>query len=293
MNQPFVGFYSAPLRSFLALVDDKTLRAFIGLAAHTDARGICFPGVRQLAAVCALPIASVFEALANLEALGIMIYVRRDKHDPDTRRQLPNVYALHPELLLVSESLDTPGFITISNITKKPDLYYPSSRIVSRSEEESRSRIKKQNQVTSHQDNTSSNQPVGPQSLFTSGASEKTGQEPDKNQATRSESKARSAGGRDSSRAAPGEPRDLQPYKLPLEHGDAETLAQRLISAAADMSLSNARMLVDVYGLARVRDSLMDFERDYSPRIKSPARYLRVLIRKNLFNADGEEWSDE
>lgn len=298
MTEAFVGFYSAPLRDLLGFLDDVTLRTLLVLASHIDARGVCFPHVRTIAAIGGMPIADVFEGLSKLDALGLLIYLRRDQHDPITHQQLPNAYALHPEIVLV-QPLESASFITISNITKKPDPYYASAPIQKQNQDqESRTRIKNQNQEakpeaqnhSSQQDSTSSNQPVGPQNQITSPAGKKTGQEQGKNQTTRSESKARSASGRDSSRAAPGEPRDLQPYKLPLEHGDAETLAQRLITSAADLSLTNARMLVDVYGPGRVRDSLIDFERDYTPRIKSPARYLRVLIRKNLFNADGEEW---
>src|SRR5262249_51741271 len=105
-QQPFTALYSAQLRDFMGAVDDKTLRTFLGLAAHTDARGVCFPGVRELAQICALPIASVLEGLYVLVDIGMVAYLRRDQHDPITRRQLPNVYALNPGLLRVSEPLD-------------------------------------------------------------------------------------------------------------------------------------------------------------------------------------------
>lgn len=284
-QQPFTALYSAALRDFIGLVDDKALRTFLGLAAHSDARGVCFPGVRELAQICALPIASVLEGLFVLNQMGIMAYMRRDQHDPITRRQLPNVYALNPGLVRIAEPLEAVTFITFGNITKKPDLNYPSPPIHKQNQEEQESSsFKKQLQQPPPQ--RSKTTPVGSDkpdqgaSLHENAAGQGNNQNTPPGETTEPE-------GEEKHRVPPRrEPRSVQRYKKALDHGDAELLAMRLLDAGApNLSAENARMFVDVYGQGIVTHALAEFS--CQDNLKNPGGWLRKMIRL-LAAQDGE-----
>lgn len=282
-QEAYTALYSARLRDFLQAVDDKTLRTFLGLAAHADARGVCFPGVRELAQICAIPIASVLEGLFTLNELGMVTYLRRDQHDPITRRQLPNVYALNPGLLRISEPLEGVEFIAGANITKKPDRYYPSPPIHKQNQEaESSSRFRNQLQEATPD---RSSKPTreghktdhGAASLHESGAEPADGDANQQNTAG-AENTARNATQNGKSAAARREPRSLQAYKAPLAHADTEALALRLMTAGEpNLTLENARMFVDIYGMAIVRDALWEFGQQTN--LKNPGGWLRKMIR--------------
>lgn len=290
MADAFTALYSAALRDFLGVVDDKTLRTFLGLAAHADARGVCFPGVRELSNICAMPIASVLEGLFTLNEMGMIAYLRRDQHDPITRRQLPNVYALNPGLLRISEPLEGVPFVTDAIITKKPDRYYPSTPIHKQNQEEQESSSNKK-QLQQPAPQRSKTTPVG---SFNTDQPSASLHETPSNPTTPSKKQDTPPGettspeGDESHKSARREPRSVQRYKATLDHADAELLATRLMNAGApNLSIENARMFVDVYGLGIVRHALAEFS--CQTNLKNPGGWLRKMIRF----LDAQEGNDE
>lgn len=284
MTEAFTALYSGALRDFLTAVDDKTLRTFLGLAAHADARGVCFPGVRELAMICAIPIASVLEGLFALNELGVIAYMRRDQHDPITRRQLPNVYALNPGLLRVSEPLEGVEFITLPIITKKPDRYYPSLPIHKQNQEEQEQSSNKK-QLQQPPPEAAKHSPKGSTDQNTRSAAPA-----DKPQNTGGEASPKQGQGNPPS-AARREPRSLLGYKSPLGDEPRETLAVRLMAAGhPNLSLPAARMLVDTYGDEVVLWTLADFSEQNT--LKNPGGWLRKMVRFNAALFDHEEGND-
>lgn len=81
-------------------------------------------------------------------------------------------------------------------------------------------------------------------------------------------------------RAHPSEPRSLLRYHGMLPDGEQERLAVNLKSLVTDLSLPNARMLTDVYGTSVINAAMQEFWCNAGAPKKSPARWIRTVIRR-------------
>lgn len=102
-NEPFTGLYSERMRNLLPCLSGQELKVFLAVACYTDGQGKCFPGVRALSDVTTYPENAVSDLLADLEAKGLVMTLRKSERDIFTGRMMPDVYAVNPEILLVSD----------------------------------------------------------------------------------------------------------------------------------------------------------------------------------------------
>lgn len=103
-DAPFIGLYSKALRQILPCLSGQETKVFLAIAAHTDDQGKCWPGVRELADITTYPEKVVSDLIADLEAKNVVVTLRHSQCDPLTGRLMPNVYAVSPQLLLVSDA---------------------------------------------------------------------------------------------------------------------------------------------------------------------------------------------
>lgn len=102
-SEPFTGFYSKAMRNLLPCLSGQETKVFVAVATYTDEKGMCYPGVRELADVTTYNEKGVSDLLADLEAKGLVLTLRRSERDPYTGRMMPDVYIVNPEILLVSD----------------------------------------------------------------------------------------------------------------------------------------------------------------------------------------------
>jgi len=95
----FTAFETQALRAQIGAMSHKALRIYVLLSTYADRSGICWPQIKELSDRSCLHPESVVSALEELEAMGLMVYVRRNERDPVTKRQLVNVYEVRGCLL--------------------------------------------------------------------------------------------------------------------------------------------------------------------------------------------------
>lgn len=101
-NEAFTGIYSLKLRGLLSCLTGQELQIFMALVTYTNDMGTCWPGVRELSAVTTIPTSATSRILESLVQYHLVAVVRRDERDELTGKIKPNVYALSPEIVLVS-----------------------------------------------------------------------------------------------------------------------------------------------------------------------------------------------
>jgi hypothetical protein len=284
-SQPYTAFYTAPLRLALRQMDDKLLRLFIALSTYADARGICFPGVRELAATTGYSVEMVIELMAQLEACGMLVYLRRNERDPVTKRQMPNVYAITSALYLARDPLEVAVFANLSaDLREKPDRKLPSLPIHNQNQKnQNQEAVKNQNQEPPPQP------PTDPLNEGESGSTwlqkkgkgkNKTGQgQAQKQPAQRPSAPRKSTPPR-------GEPDDLARYLTPLPASVAEQVAEDICQLSGNMTRANARMLVDIYGTQEARAALILYTLQPKNSIPNPAGYIRALLRRHAVSPE-------
>ena len=283
-GRSYLRLDSLEARAQFAVLDDDELRTFLDLATYADRRGVCFPGARRIAEETGLTIDVVYSALEGLEKKGFTVCLLRDAHNPITRKQMPNTYALNPALILVCEEVPQAVFAELTDLSGKPD----RKREKNFRRSTVRSTIQIQNpdsELESELDselNAESKPRASAQSPFTEKAKTENGEKTVSDYAKREPKTEPQRGAAAAGGAAAGrrEPKTLGKYKLPLVDSALESKAFDLVHAAADLSLPNARMLVDCYGVTIVNRALAElFERGDAP-IYSPARWIRRVIRR-------------
>lgn len=93
-GRSYVQLYADSLRKAAKELDEAELAVFMYLLSYADDRGVCFPGIKLIAEGTGIRIAAVGDVLHGLAAAGYVLYVRKDSHDPLTKRQLPNIYQI-------------------------------------------------------------------------------------------------------------------------------------------------------------------------------------------------------
>lgn len=295
---PYTSFYSAILRTWLAKWDGDALKAFVALCGYCDERGVCFPGVRQLAEDTSMSIDRVYKALEALERDGATVCIRRDAHDAFTGLQLPNVYALHPQIVRVAQAPESVAFITLPIITKSPDRNYGIFPIHNQNH---LTRIKNQNQEEAP---INQNQEAAPplsvesrssasgavQDAFEYGsdeadtrgdyANEGRNESEEQSKKQRSAQPEATSQGDESTMFRRAEPRSLRRYAEPLAEDYREQRALELCAAAEGLSLPNARMLVDIYPASTIQHAMRLLFEQTPGFVRDPARWLRKMIRR-------------
>lgn len=103
VNVPFTGFYSKALRNILSCVTGQELMVFIAVATFSNAQGKSWPGIRALADITTYPTTAVSHLLKALQEKNLVVCVRKNARDPETHQLIPDVYAVNPEIMLVSD----------------------------------------------------------------------------------------------------------------------------------------------------------------------------------------------
>lgn len=286
-NLPYTALYSAILRTFVAKMDGDALKAFTALCGYCDERGVCFPGIRQLAADTNMSIDRVYSALEALEAAGAAVCIRRDAHDAFTGLQLPNVYALHPHIVKCAQAPESAAFITLPIITKSPDRNYGIFPIHNQNhQEESESRIREPESETT----TTNHKALSEEGSETPRDYAQEGQNTGKNKRKRQKASAPPARSATSvakpstppTPSPPVEPSDLAVYNTPLADALYERTAQQLVQACSNISHSTARMFVDVYGVGRAAAALRLMLEQPRSSIANPTGYIRTILRRRI-----------
>lgn len=289
---PFTGFYSQKLRESIRVLPDRWLRLYVALSTYSDARGTCFPGLRELSAQTGLNLHEVREGLDALAESGFIAFLRRGERDEITRRQLPDVYALNPALLVVSEPLQGVSFGAHG---KKPDSILPSTGIHNQNQEtESKAEPNEAESVT-----TTTNQTPAKRGEAAAGAGEAKSKS---KSAKQSQSAAQTSAAQNSvsqpnsaerspfsplppSSHAGDEPDDLTAYNEPLSDPGHEAAAVEMYREVGNMSHATARMLIDVYGEGRARAAVRMLRAQKTP-VANPGGYVRSMLRKRAVAAD-------
>jgi hypothetical protein len=281
-QEPYTALYTAPLRLALRSMDDRLLRLFIALATYADQRGVCFPGVRELAAATGYSVELVIELLYQLEECDMLVYLRRNERDPVTRRQLPNVYMLTSALLVTRDTIEAALFTRPDpTLGEEPDRKLPSSPIRNQNQ-----KIKDQEPAVEPAAEPPPQPPTASANVADSGsgAPKKQG----KKQSRAGQDQKQPAQRPSEAKAPPPppsrEPSDLARYDKPLDVA-AERVAEDMRSMAGNMTHANARMLVDVYGAANARAAVILYTLQPKNSIPNPAGYIRALLRRHAVSA--------
>jgi len=281
-------------------MDDRLLRCFIALCTYADQRGVCFPGVRELAAATGFSVELVIELLYQLEDCNMLVYLRRNERDSVTRRQLPNVYMLTSTLYVAREPVEgalfSPEFVnnstnfsqTLLENERKPDRKLPSSPIHNQNQ-----KIKESKPAVEPAAQPPPQPPTDPvnEGEAGSGSSPKQGKGKGKGKMqSRAEQVQKQPARRTSEAEAPPptpsrEPSDLARYNTPLLP-EQERVAEDMRSFAGNMTHANARMLVDVYGPLSARAAVILYTLQPKNSIPNPAGYIRALLRRHAVNSE-------
>jgi hypothetical protein len=284
LGQPFTAFDTIALRAALGALDGDECRTFLGLCTYADPRGVCFPGARRLAEVTGLPLATIFNTLDRLEVKGLFVYLQRNQIDPLTKRHLPNVFAMNPALLNITDQalgVVLPSISALEQMTRIG--FSPHDSLIQNPE--SVTSYSNQLQNHHHQPATESKPSAygavhdpsneGGDSgadYANKGENRKTRDAPKPESMSPQGDKSKVSGGR--------EPVSLRGFRSALESDVCEQLALDLAKLAGDLSLPNARMLVDVYGAWTIRQSMSIYHARGDTPIYSPARWFRKVVRR-------------
>lgn len=282
-QEPYTALYTAPLRLALRCLDDRLLRLFVALSTYADQRGVCFPGVRELAAVTGYRVELVSELLFQLEERNMLVYLRKNERDPITHRQLPNVYMITSTLYVARDPVEGALFAPLeTQLAEKPDPKLPSERIHNQNQDqESRISSKKPAAEPPPQP------PTDPPNEGDAGIA-----------APQKQGKGKSRAGQDQKQPAQRpseantppptpsrEPGDLGRYNLPLGVAE-ERIAEEMRTLAGNLTHANARMLVDIYGVQNARAATILYTLQPKNSIPNPAGYIRALLRRHAVSAE-------
>lgn len=104
MSASFTAFYTQELRAIIAQLSHKALRMYVLIATYADKRGVCWPGLKELAERANMRIESVMDGLRELEELALICYARRNERDPLTGQMKSNVYIVSGCLVRSADS---------------------------------------------------------------------------------------------------------------------------------------------------------------------------------------------
>lgn len=102
-NAPFTAFYSKALRDILPCLSGQELKILLAIASFAGGDGQAYPGVRILADLTTYRPPVVSDLLKDLQEKGLIVCLRKDGRDPITKVMLPDVYAVSPEIVMVSD----------------------------------------------------------------------------------------------------------------------------------------------------------------------------------------------
>jgi len=282
-QEPYTALYTAPLRLALRYLDDKLLRCFVALCTYADQRGVCFPGVRELAAATGYSVELVIELLYQLEERNMLVYLRKNERDPITRRQLPNVYMLTSTLYVARDPVEGALFAPLeTQLAEKPDRKLPSSPIHNQNQ-----KIKESKPAVEPAAQPPPQPPTDP--LNEGDAGSESSQKQGKKQSRAGQAQKQPAQRPSEAKAPPPtpsrEPTDLTRYNTPLDVV-AERVAGDMVSLAGNLTHSNARMFIDVYGVKNAHAALILYTLQPKNSIPNPAGYIRALLRRHAVSGE-------
>ena len=294
----FISFHTdAQLQ--LVQLDKVAMDVFLGLCKYADALGCCYPGNDLLGRLTGHRRDSIPSALQSLQAANIIHILEtsvpfRQGANRDIQIS-PYLLRLRQEYLQtalerwenysvsmsVQEGSEGSGSITFPSSDRQPDQIYNQIH----------NQIHNQlQQLTPIQSQPSAEGADQPQPPFEE-EGQKPGQGQDPNQDTAPTTRREptsSASAILPSAAANREPPNLLHYKSPLRSLEDEELALEMVNLAPDLSLKNARMLVDKYKWERIT-RVLQLCRKHSMSIQRPGSWIRAMLRKT----DEELYKDQ
>lgn len=281
-QEPYTALYTAPLRLALRHLDEKLLRLFVALSTYADERGVCFPGVRELAGVTGYSVELVIELLYQLEQRNMLVYLRKNERDPVTKRQMANVYMITSTLYVSRDPVEGALFPSLESIiTEKPDRHYPSTPIHNQNQDQE-SRISSKEPAAEPPPQP----PTDPRNEGDAGSDARPKQ--GKRQSRVGQDQKQPAQRPSVANAPPPtpsrEPSDLARYNTPLDLA-AERVAEDMRTLTGNLTHANARMLVDVYGAQNARAATILYTLQPKNSIPNPAGYIRALLRRHAVSS--------
>lgn len=263
-TKAFTGFYSEAMRTAQRQLDDVELRLFVVLSTFSGANGMTDVSQRRLADELGWRVEDTAKRLSALEERGAIVIVRRGARDPLSGRNLPNVYAVHPDLVLAPMGVDA-----LKSIYGENWIGLFSQSLIQFSaqnwHDQESNRIKRQNQ--------SKNQ--NPESQDTESA------------------RARAKGQKDPStekgqgqKKTPNSADGATHLKKPLTSALEEMAAQRLKQQTGNMPIHIARALVESYGVGECETALALFrQRQQEVPIGNPGGWVRKVLEASARTA--------
>lgn len=296
MSASFTAFYTQELRAIIAQLSHKALRMYVLIATYADKRGVCWPGLKELAERANMRIESVMDGLRELEELALICYARRNERDPLTGQMKSNVYIVSGCLVRSADS----GFDPSSELEPIPPFELKTNTT---------------NEITNDNNQSHQNHLQAPPPLTNEKRLEEQqqGSVPPVDYETPKRKKKTKAKSNDQdnseAKTAPQNKNPLPPLP-PLPRGfdadaelldpDAEQAARRLCSEAmtrldggefrAALSMANARRYIVRFDRWRVRAAFQLARRD--PATRNLIGRMDYLLRTSVA-AEAQELQDE
>lgn len=316
------------IKQIVPCLDGETVKFFLLAAAHANDQATAWAEQRAYWAMGYHP-EKVARRMDELEAAGLMRWIRRNQYDPVMRRKLPNVYQFNPTLVYVRREMRAAAyglsdvkFADVQRIEKpdresrtksdqgqkahgkKPDRTFPSTSDHNQLENLTNTREPKPRTTTSEApapifqgarvESAKENSSRGRSSPL-SGAKSRPGKTKSTQPAPDGAS-AQSAPARATSPPLP--PRSALPlvardYNAPLPDPALESLSHRL-QAKAPTRIYQARELVDRYGCAAVEWGLTHLTAEQKRgAVPRPFGLMKYWLKRGMSGAADEPPTDE
>lgn len=307
MSESYVGLYVGPLRQMCGQLSESELRVYVALSTYVDPLATCWPGINELHEVTGVRHEDVMAALESLSERGLVVFLRRGEWDNLTRRMLPNIYALTPDLVYIRPELRGEVAARLENTRPQASLsegMIPKTPLIPESNQkpEPATEPAPSNQRQNHHHQpapASSNGKRLPPAA--AGAAAHEGNDPTasgetetgdelKSSVTNTNANTRSQQ-REAQTPPPGSaPPPSRDYTKPLPTPLREQLAGRVQSEAGPTTIVQARELVDKFGPDLVERGLVMLGAVLSKdtAIRSPMGLLTSWLRRGKIQADDQ-----
>lgn len=280
-NVPFTGFYSLPMREAMRCLSDRERVLFVTIALYSGPNGTARPGVRELHEATGYHTKLISDLLDELHRRGLVMILRRGERDPLTQQILSDVYAVNPDLVLVSDDRLWHENRVRHNASTPPVAPYimPESLSSVKTVQAEQNRFRKQNQgsINSEADSTQDGAAPLPNAADVATRSKVTKGEDEG--ASSSAGSQRQPNSTTQSRTPPGSVPPPSP-KLSFTDNLAVEAIRRQVT---DMSHEKAVELVALYGVDRFTAAVMAMKaRAKKVTIKRPTGWIIGNLQKGV-----------
>jgi hypothetical protein len=287
-QQPYAALYCKPMRASIRNMTNIESKVFLALTTYADERGVCYPGVRELAETTGLQPDEISEGLRGLQSKGFIYYLRYNQIDPVTRKMQPNAYGLNNIYFRIK--LDS-GIQTYMHEFLSPVFLSNPAQPDSINQNQEPESLT--NSINHHHQPTPESARTREMPMQKPPEGENSGKAPD--YANQPATPAAQPQPKDSENDLP--PRDtgkLDSFTNPLPQIDMEAYAHEMRQLVSGLQLAKARQLVAVYGIEMCGIAVRLLAKQPFKSVDNPPGWIINKLRQGaLVLEDGEEAPDE